>query len=281
MGNCVWSFEAAVDKIEVYKQETGCLAVGSLMNVFNIKIDGENVSPETVELGDLLDTLRSFRNAIIAAAVGAGQPRKEVFLSLSNIEKKCNLLTVGENSEAQAGRKQIAKAIRLRDLSIVPSVSRRELKHLWAKAASRAWTIAIQSSEAEAIINPAEGALVERYISGRTTIFAKVMRVGGAPPKVLVRLPDGERRTFQVLDKKVAEELGAKLYQFAVLHGTARWFRGTQKLDTFKVTSVGSYNEKKASPADTMAALSRIMGHHWQGVDADAYLREERSNDSP
>lgn len=247
------------------------------MQIFNLKIDGHNVSPETVKLGDLLDTLACVRKAIIASAVDSGKTKESVFLSLQNIQKKCNLLTIGENEEAHIGRIRVAKAIRHRDLSLVPQQARKELRHLWSKAATRSWTIAFQNSEPEATIDPLSGVPAEKYLKGNTSIFAYVVRVGGDFPTALVTLPTGKKLTVTMADPIIAKQLGERLYQHVVLNGVARWYRGTQKLAHFRVTSLGAYNDKRSDPSGAMAALAKIMGHHWQGVDADSYLSEERS----
>ncbi len=249
------------------------------MQSFNLKIDGDNVSPQTVDLGDLLDTLHNVRIAIIAAAVDEGQPRGSVFLSLQRIEKKCNLLTIGENEEARVGRIRVARAIRKRDMSLVPPESQEAIRKLWRKAAKQSWTIAFQDSEPEAIIDPAKGVPTEKYLRGKTSLFVYVLRAGGEDPTVQVKLATGQKVTFEVANSEIAVQLGERLYQYVVLKGDAKWLRGTQRIVQFKVTSIGHYNSRKASIKDTMAELSQIMGHHWKGVDADAYLREERSDD--
>jgi hypothetical protein len=150
---------------------------------------------------------------------------------------------------------------------------------LWSKARNRQWTIALQNSEPEAVIDPQKGVPREQYFKGSTSIFAKVIRVGGNAPSVLVQLPNNERRTFVVSGKEVAQQLGGMLYQRVVLHGDARWLRGNRKLADFKVRKVGGYSDNTANPAETMKDLSRIMGHHWDGVNADEYLKEERYGD--
>jgi hypothetical protein len=243
---------------------------------FTVKIDGENVTPESVSIDDLLFTLSRFRDAIVAAAVDAGQAKQKVFLSLPKITRKCTLLTFHENEAAHAGTDKVSRAIRLRDFSIIPPISRRALKELWVRAGKRNWTYALQNGEPEALIDPVQGPPTDKYIKGKTSMLAYVIRVGGAEPRVLVRLPGGERRTFRVATPELAQQI--RIYQKSVLSGDAKWFRGSRKLADFKVTRVGPFNEKTADPAAAMRALSDVMGHHWDGVDADVFLQEERTD---
>lgn len=249
------------------------------MFTFNIKIDGENVSPETVPLEDLLATLSTMRDAIVATAVDSGHARKSVFLSLTGITKKCNLLTLVENEPARDGTARVMKAIRYRDMSLVPASARKAISRLYRKAGSKSWTIAVQNGEPEAVIDPKQGTPVERYLRGTTSLFVKVIRVGGEVPRVLVQFPNNERRTFSVVDMEVTKELGGKLYEHLVLHGDAKWMRGSRKLADFKVKRVGRYSSKTANPEQAIKGLSKIMGSRWDDINPDQYLLDERNGD--
>ena len=244
---------------------------------FNVKIDGKNVSPETVSLDDLVFTLTKFRDAIVAAAVDSGQSQNDVFLSLPKITAKCCLLTFHENESAKAGTDKVARAIRQRDFSIIPQKSRTALKQLWARAGTRKWTYALQNESPEAVIDPAQGPPSDKYLKGATSIIAYVIRVGGTVPRVLVRLPTGERRTFRVESQELAKKI--TIYQRWVLVGQARWLISSHKLADFKVTGIGGFDAKTADPAAAMQSLSKVMGHRWEGIDADAYIQKERSDD--
>jgi hypothetical protein len=247
------------------------------MPEFTVKIDGDGVTPETVPIDDLLFTLAKFRDAIVAAAVDSGQSRDGIFLSVPKITPKCTLLTFHENEAAHVGTDRVARAIRFRDFSLIPGKSRKALRQLWARAGRREWTYALQNGAPEAVIDPAQGPPTDKYIKGTTSLLVYVIRVGGTVPTVLVRLPNNERRTFRVASPELAQQIG--IYRRVVLFGRATWFRSTGKLADFKVTKVGAFTDKTANPAAAMEGLSAVMGHRWDGVEADEFLRQERSDD--
>lgn len=250
------------------------------MGSFHFKIDGDNVAPETVELGDLLSLLEDLRLAIFASAVAKGQKREDLSLYLTHIEKKCNQLTICESDSSVVGRLDVEAAIRHRDLSSIPRSGQKPLKRIWSRAVKRQWSFSFNGQgEVRAVIDPKLGMPRESVLREETTLYARILKPGGEDPTVQVQMSNGETRTFDCVDKTIAQQLGKKLYRTVALHGTASWYRGTQELKDFKVRKVGAYDDALANPAEAMRELSRIMGHHWKDVDADEYMREERSDD--
>lgn len=253
------------------------------MPSFTIKLDGRNVFPKTVDLKDLLGVLSSIRTAIEAAAIDAGESKKEVFLSLNDISDQGSaLITIGESEAASVGTFRVSKALREDDLSLIPRKSRVEMRKVWTKARQKSWVIYMQnSSPTDAIIDPAKAFPAMAQIRGYTSLCALAMRVGGAKPRVLLKFPNGEKRTFDVAGEDLAKQIGARLYQQVVIHGEAKWFVSTKKLADFKVTKLGAFSQLESDPGTAIASLTDAIGRHWQGIDPEAYLREERSCDGP
>ena len=256
-------------------------ALWFIMPSFIIKIDGENVYPKTVELRHLLETLTRLRKAISAAAIDAGESPNDVFLSLTEIsDKGSSLLTIDESDAASVGTSRVSQALRDGDLSLIPKPSRDELHKVWLRAKHNKWTISMHNSTPAAVIDPTRPFPATAQVRGSTSLFVYVIRAGGErSPHVLVRLPNGDKRTFSVNGKALASQLGSKLYRRVVIHGDAKWFVSTRKLAEFKVTRLGSYDDQAADPGATLLSLSDAMGRHWQGVDPEEYLRDERSGD--
>jgi hypothetical protein len=149
---------------------------------------------------------------------------------------------------------------------------------IWNKAKSRQWVIFMENkSPLRAIIDPAQEFPTTSIVRGKTSLFARVERVGGVKPRVLLVFPDGDRRTFDVSTRALAKQISGKLYERAVLIGEAKWFSTTRKLAEFRVTDIGSYDERTADPGAALRSLSDSIGKYWNGVDADEYIREERA----
>ncbi len=255
------------------------LISSSGMRFFRLVINGEGVTPATVPLEDLADILRALREAVLHAAVDAGESKSRVFLSLTKIEEGSDTLTITESQEASVGSGRILAAIHSRDLSGIPARSRQSIRKIWSKAQRRDWTIALNNGNQPAIIDPKNEFPTPRFMRGNTTLCAEILRIGGTRPRALLKLPDGTKRTFPIVSKAVAETLSPKLYRVVSLNGEAAWAVGTWKIAEFKIMSAGEFDERRADPVAAFDRMRQIAGGRWNKIDPDEYVRDQRSDD--
>jgi hypothetical protein len=109
-------------------------------------------------------------------------------------------------------------------------------------------------------------------IEGETTLFGEVERVGGAEPKVALRLPDGSSVYCEVT-KEQARELGKRLYQPVCVVGTATWRLPTYIIEAFRLHKVTDYED--TPPSVAISELARVLAPHWADVD-DVVAEVER-----
>lgn len=102
-------------------------------------------------------------------------------------------------------------------------------------------------------ITPATFSEIEgsAYIKARTSIYAKIERVGGATEMHCgIRLPSTPRKMVicRVKTTELVRELGQYMYQYAILGGQATWLRHNWRLkrmviDSFEPPKTGSIRE--------------------------------------
>ena len=89
-------------------------------------------------------------------------------------------------------------------------------------------------------------------------LFGTVERVGGAEPRVTLRLHSGESIHCEV-SGDLAKQLGRTLYERVVLEGTAVWDAYTGERKSFQAVRLGAYGGGHAGEA--LRELGDILRH--------------------
>lgn len=115
------------------------------------------------------------------------------------------------------------------------------------------------------------GALILRE---HTTIFGKLMKVGGIEPHVYLRIP-GQKRILRCnVNPKQAIELGARIYTNVCLSGVAEIEFPERSVLKFTVHSIEPYDERKWD--DSVRKLSEIVSPVFKDINVDDYISEMR-----
>lgn len=118
------------------------------------------------------------------------------------------------------------------------------------------------------------------YVSGRTSVYARIERVGGAAAMHCgIRLPNSPRKMVicRVASDSLVRELGQLIYQSVILTGQATWLRHNWKLrhliiDRFEPPKTGSI-------LDTLRIAHDRGGSAWDSIeDPDALIAEMRGS---
>jgi len=116
------------------------------------------------------------------------------------------------------------------------------------------------------------------FIQGDTSVFAKVVRVGGATDtRCGLRIPEHPDRMIycSVANKDLGRSLGRYLYEYVVVSGLATWFRSNWRLHTMQIT--GCSTPKGGSIADALSKANVSGGNAWDSVaDPHSALLEQR-----
>jgi len=112
------------------------------------------------------------------------------------------------------------------------------------------------------------------FFEGETTIYGRVERVGGAMPKVRIRL-DNDQVLFLDIDEVLAKKLANRLYESIALKGLAKWRKYDYSIEDFKIEEIQHYEEGKI--ADAMSDLKNTIGTYWDSIgNVDEYILSSR-----
>ncbi len=112
-------------------------------------------------------------------------------------------------------------------------------------------------------------------IQGETSFVGRIQRVGGATEmKCALRVDFQHRLMFcKVSSQEISREMGKRLYEEVVVHGTALWLRTSWRIFAFTVASITQ--PKQGSLTQAFEALRKAGGDKWgQIADPEAYLQE-------
>lgn len=107
-------------------------------------------------------------------------------------------------------------------------------------------------------------------ITGDTTVFGKVIRIGGEDPKIHFRVSETDKLIFDV-SEEVAKKLSQKLYEFIGLVGIATWDANTFAIEKFEIKQILDLNNRPIP--EVFEELRGLIGKHWDEIeDIENYI---------
>lgn len=123
-------------------------------------------------------------------------------------------------------------------------------------------------------ITPGMEVIQAKLLSGETTIYGQVIRVGGRDPRVVVETVNGHLISCEI-KRDMASALGRRLYDEVGLYGIAQWERDARNLVGFRVIRITTY--QKLSALQAFSKLSETVGEYYQATDdVEAFVNEVR-----
>lgn len=101
-------------------------------------------------------------------------------------------------------------------------------------------------------------------LTGETTLYGEITRVGGIEPKVQFKTVDGQTIYCEV-SHELAKKLGRDLYSQVALRGVARWNTYTLELEDFTIEELLDYQE--TSLTEAFSQLHQAAGDSFEQID--------------
>jgi hypothetical protein len=253
-----------------------------------VRLSGAGVSPERVRASDLADFLVHFERAILETAlsregVTAETLAREAMISLVSIKSGSEALMFAVAGEVLPAAALISRAVAEHDFSEIPVKAHQALHEISNQAASKDWTVEFVADPGHriraAVISDEEPVPPPRVVvaHGDTTIYGRLIRVGGVRPRAMLMMPD-EKYLYIELTESMAVELASKerLYKDVGLEGTAKWRVDTWELLEFKAKRITAYQPGKTNLVETFEKLAQVAGDRWEGVDVEQFVAELR-----
>jgi hypothetical protein len=244
-----------------------------------IRIEGDGVSRETVDLADLAEIL-----AAVRAAVGEAEEKRrpgatQAVVSLESIADGSLAIALKAGPRAAQVYSRLIGAIASDDPRGLSSSALRGADRLSLKARAKNWKIGLSNGNGHAAqILPDKPLFSSSCVNGQTALVVTVVRVGGEDKRTAqVRLADGKIITASVASRDLATQLGALLYQTIEVAGEARWSAKNGVLLSLRIDGIAAYAEASSNPLAAMRELNKLAGGFWDSIDPDQYVGEIRS----
>ncbi len=208
----------------------------------------------------------------------------EVALSLIEIQEgSSNRLGFTVAPLLLAALSWVTRTVQTEDYSGLPSKAHKSLYGIYQQAQKKGWEIqfvADPSQNIEPATISAESPVPKpapALVRGTSTIFGRCIRVGGAEPKIDIRLSNRRRLLHVEATEEMAKRLARNLYESVAITGEATWEPETWEIVDFKATSV--VNIQSTSPLQAFKELAEVVGDRWREVDVESFVRDVRSGE--
>jgi len=250
-------------------------------NVIQLRLIGKNIEPGLVRSRELADVLGSIEDMIASIIVREDQSikKEDVVVGLTEIsEGSIRLKFSSIKSIAVVSALMIAAtAVNVGNYDKLPRSSVASLQKIASFARRNnclAELMTLDPEQTVAVISPETEINFRSPIIGETTIYGKILRVGGKTPKAMIETLEGEV-IYCDLDIKLAKELGQRLYDLVSLSGVAKWDAHDLFLEDFHIKEIGGYEGKTISSA--INELSVSIGKYFKDItDVTKYISEIR-----
>lgn len=108
-----------------------------------------------------------------------------------------------------------------------------------------------------------------RPLTGDTTLYGEISRVGGAEPRIQFRTLQGQLLHCPTTEE-LAKQAGARLYEEVALRGQAQWSGETLDVEEFRVEGILDY--KRTDPSSAFAALAALVNESFYAVGSEDHF---------
>ncbi len=247
-----------------------------------VLLTGEGMSPGKVRSKEIAEIIESVED-MIASTVIRDHPelkKEAIVVGLKSIREGSIGLEFSPNllELTLPATRLITKSIKENDFGTLPGNAIYSLKKL--SAFTRRYQcnaeFFAQNGKLEplAVLTP-ETKIPDIYpLSGETTIYGEITRVGGAEPKIQFKTFD-DQVIYCSTNRIIAKKAGARLYTKVGLCGLAEWNSETFQIENFHVIDITNY---EAVPLlDAFNELAQLIGDSFDNIkDVDSFVSEIR-----
>ena len=256
----------------------------SSKSFIEVSFSGEGVKPDSVKASDIADILKAVED-MVEAQVFRDHPeidKEQVILGFVSIKgNSVDLKFVSPIQEIVFPIfRGIGQAVMTNDYRDLPPSSIDALDTIATFSRKKRCTAELVTTnghrEVLATITPKTVLEKRARLSGETTVYGRVVRVGGKDPRAMVELLNGQI-VYCDTNEAIARELGSRLYTNVGLFGVARWDAESLKLEQFTINDVTPYEELPLE--DAMNQLAKAVGMYYSDVtDVEKYISDIRGS---
>lgn len=246
-----------------------------------IKFTGNNIEPNIVSANEFAKVVTAYENALLAVLKKnkSGSKLNNQFISIVNIKHESLTIEASPHTEdIKAAANEINTAIKTSRINRLPIEAVENLivfQQFVNKFQCKAILNGIEGIETAEITIDSNIRITESFFfKGETTVYGKIMRIGGTEPKVRIKTDSGKSLSV-VINVKDAKLLSKHLYSKVGIKGTAKWKKENNELMEIKAKSFVLL--KDVPLTEKLKGLSNLLGKYWTNVDnPDEYVTSLR-----
>ncbi|MDX1521752.1 MAG: hypothetical protein R3264_09005 [Anaerolineae bacterium] len=241
--------------------------------LLGIRFTGSGMKPGGIRSKEIAEIIEAYEDMIVSVVTHENpELHKDIIVvGLTNITDESiglQFLPNVPDLTFPAARK-VSNAFDTLDFNILPSSAVKSAAKIISfvkKHECEAEIIEIEDNEYKklAIITPSTAIPTTPVLTGETTIYGEITRVGGIDPRVQLKTVDGQTIYCDV-SRELARELGHKLYSPIALSGKAIWDTDSLVLEEFQIKEVLDYEQ--VSLSDAFVELREAAGNSFEHVD--------------
>lgn len=252
-------------------------------NFIGLRITG--MKPADVRAGELAKILSSFED-MIASTVKRTRPqitKEDLGVGLVNIEDKSIGLEFATKLPELTfpAYKTITKSVaeeQFLDLSSETLRHLREIHHfIKSKNCEGEMFVRNGNVKLEAVILPKTEIPEHPVITSKSTLYGRIIRVGGTRPRVMFETATGKTLFCLVRNEILARRLGERLYTWVGLKGVAILDSDSLEILDFRVEEMTNY-EGTLPLSEAIAELSSLAGKYYADIgNVEKYVESLRN----
>lgn len=252
--------------------------------MFRFKLKGIKVNPKSVPLNDLIEVSKALQSAI-TPLMSSEKPNADNLKSISIVdvrEGSSDYAIHTASAEVNNAWEALFSAMKEDDYNDLPSQSISHLKRLNEFIEKKSYT-ALEFAEHD---NYKQGSIEiskqhllklpqEEVLECLTSIYGKLLRVGGSKPTIVISLPNAQTLTCTV-SSELACSISANLYKDIGLEGVAYWKIPGWELKEFSVLKANIYDHSQDLRSTINEIKEIVDGEYDEVDDIEGFIRKLR-----
>ncbi len=250
-------------------------------DILELCLSGGGMRPTTLKASEVAELISAYENALLHV-IGRDNPElnlDSIFISLVDIQENSShyKFIPSVRNVAFAAAFAINTSISTNTLANLPYKTVESLGEIWKFTKKKNCQAEfLGKTLPKAVIVPEVPIKITKdfYFEGETTIYGRVERVGGATPKVRVKM-DNDKILFLDIDEAIAKKLANRLYESVALKGFAKWRKDDYSIEDFKIEEIRNFEESEIS--DSLKELQSVIGSFWDKIEnSEDYILKSR-----
>lgn len=251
-----------------------------------IRLVGEGIAPGLIRSKEVAEVITAVEE-MIAAMVEHENPdvkADQILVGLSAVTGGSMTLIFTPNMEALTvpAAEMVMGAIAAQQFDMLPHGSLAALRSLHSFTRQHQAVTEFRTLNGASVllaeITPQTAIPEPAYVTGVTTLYGDILRVGGSEPKVVFRNVSDNELVYCSATREMTRQAATRLYERVGLRGEAAWDSETWELASFRIDEILDYED--VGIVQAFAELRESVGAYFDQIDdVDAFVEQLRGAD--